>query len=281
MTLQSYNSTCKRDHSLSRDAWTELFILLRTYTCHDADLSECPSTKWSERYDISPASELWRSGSAPKVTSPMAPNDSKTLRSVQRPGAARNVSRWARMPYPRQSSRATRWSTHKASGGSGSYPVVRQWVDGLHAPTLYANGDLKPDNIPIATFSNGTEVLAHSNANRKVNAHISWVIPMTLPPGASSPWKPLYLPFCVPHAKAFENDEGVIVLVLDHPEWAGLVDTATTFQTPGGQEVRLDDERNYNYYRRVVEAMERHPTKLESLRRRGTGISVELECLRR
>ncbi|SGY12316.1 BQ5605_C011g06464 [Microbotryum silenes-dioicae] len=255
---------------------------------------------------------------------------------------------------------------HKASGGSGSYPVVRRWVDGLHARTLYANGDLKPDDIPLATFSDGTEVLAHSNANRKVNAHISGVIPMTLPPelcwklsshfviSVNGPQKPKdeqsfletfcqhlrifegertsfsaardrhvlcrdrivaciadtleqaalgnlvgargltsclicsiisiphcargntkgYLPFCVPHAKVFENDEGVIVSVLDHPEWAGLVDTATTFQTPGGQDVRLDNEGNYKHYRRVVKAMKRHPTKLESLRRR-TGISGE------
>ncbi|SGY95937.1 BQ5605_C036g11529 [Microbotryum silenes-dioicae] len=224
---------------------------------------------------------------------------------------------------------------HKASGGSGSYPVVRRWVDGLHARPLYANGNLKPDDIPLATFSDGTEVLAHSNANRKVNAHISGVIPMTLPPGPpkertsfsaardrhvlcrdrivaciadtleqaalgnlvgarglasclicstisiphyaprnTKGYLPFFVPHAVPHAKAFDNDEGVIVSVLDHPEWAGLVDSATTFQTPGGRGVRLDNERNYKHYRRVVEAMKRHPTKLESLRRR-TGISGE------
>ncbi|SCZ94232.1 BZ3500_MvSof-1268-A1-R1_Chr12-2g03770 [Microbotryum saponariae] len=317
----------------------------------------CPSTKWSERYDISPASELWRSASAPKVACPMAPNDSKILKSVRRAGAARNVSRWARMARKLSVIGPTLANAkpsdevvdlYKASGsGSGSYPVVKRWVDGLHARRLYANGDLKPDDIPLATFSDGTEVLAHSNANRKVNTHISGVIPMTLPPelheksfletlcqqlyifegertyfsaardrhvlcrdrivaciadtleqaalgnlvGARGLVSCLicsiisiphyapgntkgYLPFCVPHAKAFENDEGVIVSVLDHPEWAGLVDTATTFQTPGGRDVRLDNERNYKHYRRVGEAMKRHPTELESLRRR-TGISGE------
>ncbi|SCZ91533.1 BZ3500_MvSof-1268-A1-R1_Chr1-2g01471 [Microbotryum saponariae] len=218
---------------------------------------------------------------------------------------------------------------YKASGSdSGSYPVVKRWVDGLHARRLYANGDLKPDDIPLATFSDGTEVLAHSNANRKVNTHISGVIPMTLPPELHEKsfletlCQQLYIfegertyfsaardrhvlcrdriVACIADTleqaglenlvgarglvslsavlcsscEAFENDEGVIVSVLDHPEWAGLVDTATTFQTPGGRDVRLDNERNYKHYCRVGEAMKRHPTKLESLRRR-TGISGE------
>ncbi|SCZ95318.1 BZ3500_MvSof-1268-A1-R1_Chr11-2g03429 [Microbotryum saponariae] len=139
-------------------------------------------------------------GSAPKVTYPMAPNDTKALRSVRRPGGARNVSRWGRMA--RRFKRSTQRfydpapfvkalcahpvigptlanakpsdevvDLHKASGGSGSYPVVRRWVDGLQARTLYANGDLKRDDIPLATFSDGTEVLAHSNANRKLSSH--------------------------------------------------------------------------------------------------------------
>ncbi|KDE02535.1 hypothetical protein MVLG_06917 [Microbotryum lychnidis-dioicae p1A1 Lamole] len=268
MTLPSYNPTCSSGTIRFRGT----LRLTSSHCCAPTPSTTptsatCPSTKWSERYDISPASGTVEVGKCPKGCVSYGAKRLEDLEECPTPGAARNVSRWGRMARrlnvigpalanAKPSDKVV--DLHKASGGSGSYPVVRRWVDGLHARPLYANGNLKPDDIPLATFSDGTEVLAHSNANRKVNTHISGVIPMTLPPGPPN----------------VENDEGVIVSVLDHPEWAGLVDTATTFQTPGGRGVRLDNERNYKHYRRVVEAMKRQPTKLESLQRR-TGISGE------
>ncbi|SGY32025.1 BQ5605_C002g01306 [Microbotryum silenes-dioicae] len=385
----------KRDHSLSRDAWTDLLTLLRTYIFHNADLSDMSEYRMVRTIRHLTGFRTVEVGKCPKGCVSNGAKRLEDLEECPTPGCRekrftlgknggkieRSTQRFCDPAPFVESLRAHPVigptlanakpsdevvDLHKASGGSGSYPVVRRWVDGLHARTLYANGDLKPDDIPLATFSDGTEVLAHSNAKRKVNAHISGVIPMTLPPelrwklsshfviSVNGPQKPKdkqsfletfcrqlhifegertsfsaardrhvlcrdrivaciadtleqaalgnlvgarglvsclicsiisiphyapgnikgYLPFCVPHAKAFENDEGVIVSVLDHPEWAGLVDTATTFQTPGGRDVRLDNERNYKHYRRVVEAMKRHPTKLESRRRR-TGISGE------
>ncbi|SGY96098.1 BQ5605_C036g11542 [Microbotryum silenes-dioicae] len=272
-------------------------------------------------------------GKCPKGFLSYGAKQLQDLRRVRRAGAARNVSHWAKMTRrlnvigptlanAKPSNKVV--DLHKVSGsGSGSYPVVRQWVDGLHARRLYANGDLKPDQIPLASFSDGTKVLAHSNANHKVNTHdpapqTSGAAPYTyFVISVNGPQKPKdeqsfletfcqqlqifegertsfsatwdrhvlcrkrivaciadtleqaalgnlvgarglasclicsiisiphyapgntkgYLPLRVPHAKAFKNDEGVIILVLDHPKWAGLVDTATTFQIPGGRGV--------------------------------------------
>ncbi|SGY75262.1 BQ5605_C005g03411 [Microbotryum silenes-dioicae] len=325
-----------------QDAWTDLLTLLRTYTFHNADLSEMSEYRMVRAIRHLTGFRTVEVGKCPKGCVSYGAKRLEDLEECPTPRCRENRFTLGKKgeKFERSTQRfydpapfveALRAhpvigptlanakpsdevvNLHKASGGSGSYPVVRRWVDGLHARTLYANGDLKPDDIPLATFSDGTEVLAHSNANHKVNAHISGVIPMTLPPelrwklsshfviSVNGPQKPKdeqhvlcrdrivvciaytleqaalgnlvgarglasclicsiisiphyapgytkgYLPFCVPHAKAFENDEGVIVSVLDHPEWAGLVDTATTFQTPGGRDVRLDNERNYKH----------------------------------
>ncbi|SCZ99298.1 BZ3500_MvSof-1268-A1-R1_Chr3-1g05932 [Microbotryum saponariae] len=320
----------KRDHSLSRDAWTDLLTLLRTYTFHDADLSDMSEYKMVRAIRHLTGFRTVEVGKCPKghvsygakrlqdleeCPTPgcrekrftLGKNGEKIERSTQRfydPAPFVNALRAHPVIGPTLANAKPSDEVvdlHKASGGSGSYPVVRRWVDGLYARTLYANGDLKPDDIPLAIFSDGTEVLAHSNANRKLHIfegertsfsaaqdrhrvlcrdRIVACIADTLEQAAlgnlvgARGLASLSAVLCSSCEKAFENDEGVIVLVLDHPEWAGLVDTATTFQIPGGQDVRLDNERNYKRYRRVVEAMKRHPTKLESLRRR-TGISGE------
>ncbi|SGY77338.1 BQ5605_C005g03609 [Microbotryum silenes-dioicae] len=345
----------KRDHSLSRDAWTDLLTLLRTYAFHNADLSDMSEYKMVRTIRHLTGFRNVEVGKCPKGCVSYGAKRLEDLEECPTPGCRENrftlgkngkkIERSTQRFYdPAPFVEALRAhpvigptlanakpsdevvDLHKASGGSGSYPVVRRWVDGLHARTLYANGDLKPDDIPLATFSDGIEVLAHSNANRKLSSHFVTSVNgpqkpkdeqsfletfcqqlhiferertsfsaardrhvlcrdrivaciadtleqaalgnlvgarglasclicsiISIPHYAPGNTKG-YLLFCVPRAKVFENDEGVIVSVLDHPEWAGL--------------------RNYRHYRRVVKAMKRHPTKLESLRRR-TGISGE------
>ncbi|KDE03197.1 hypothetical protein MVLG_06317 [Microbotryum lychnidis-dioicae p1A1 Lamole] len=172
----------KRDHSLSRDAWTDLLTLLRTYIFHNADLSDMSEYRMVRTIRHLTGFRTVEVGKCPKGCVSNGAKRLEDLEECPTPGC-----REKRFTLGKNGGKIGTPSDevvdlHKASGGSGSYPVVRRWVDGLHARTLYANGDLKPDDIPLATFSDGTEVLAHSNAKRKVNAHISGVIPMTLPP---------------------------------------------------------------------------------------------------
>ncbi|KDE06552.1 hypothetical protein MVLG_03199 [Microbotryum lychnidis-dioicae p1A1 Lamole] len=195
----------------SRDAWTDLLTLLRTYTFHNADLSDMSEYRMVRAIRHLTGFRTVEVGKCPKgcvsygakrledlekCPTPRCRENRFTLgekgekfeRSTQRfydPAPFFEALRAHPVIGPTLANAKPSDEVvdlHKASGGSGSYPVVRRWVDGLHARTLYANGDLKPDDIPLATFSDGTEVLAHSNANHKVNAHISGVIPMTLPP---------------------------------------------------------------------------------------------------